>query len=40
MKIRSKLILAFLFITLSVVILTNTFIYINAKKNLTRQILN
>lgn len=40
MKIRSKLILSFLLTTLSVVILTNSLIYINAKKNLTRQVLN
>ena len=40
MKIRSKLILAFLFIALSLVILTNGLFYVSAKKNLTRQILN
>ncbi len=40
MKIRSKLILAFLFSALSLVILTNGLFYVSAKKNLTRQILN
>jgi len=40
MKIHSKLILAFLFIALSLVILTNGLLYVSAKKSLTRQILN
>jgi PAS domain S-box-containing protein len=40
MKIRSKLILAFLFIALSLVMLTNGLFYVSAKKNLTRQTLN
>jgi PAS domain S-box-containing protein len=40
MKIRSKLILAFLFSALSLVILTNGLFYVSARKNLTRQTLN
>ena len=40
MNIRSKLILAFLSIALSIGILTNGLFYFSAKKNLTRQILN
>jgi PAS domain S-box-containing protein len=40
MKIRSKLILAFLFIALSLVMLTNGLFYVSAKKNLTCQTLN